>query len=159
MIEKPALIAWLQARMHHVLWLPLAIPLLMGLGWDNQGAMVWGITLVELATMVLLVAVQARAGVVFDMLSAPVLVRLGTLSYGIYLWHYPVVRYFRADHSWPVVVGLTLVISTALAALSFHTVERWAMRVRDRIGSTKPTRPFRQVVKGRHSPRLNRALT
>lgn len=133
-IEKPALVFWLQARMHHALWLPLAIPLLMGLGWDNQGAMVWGITLVELATMVLLVAVQQRTGVVYDMLRTPVLVRLGTLSYGIYLWHYPVVRYFRADHPWPVALALTLVVSAALAALSLATVERWAMRMRDRQG-------------------------
>lgn len=131
-IEKPVFITRLQERMHHALWLPLSIPLLMGLGWDNQGAMVWGITLVELATMVLLVAAQQRAGVVYDMLSAPALVRLGTLSYGIYLWHYPVVRYFRADYSWPVVVVLTLFVSIALAALSFYTVERWALQYRDR---------------------------
>ena len=33
------------------------------------------------------------------MLTAPVLIKLGQLSYGIYLWHYPVVRYLRADYS------------------------------------------------------------
>lgn len=131
-IEKPALVLWLRARMHHALWLPLAIPLLMGLGWDNQGALVWGITFVEIATMVVLVAAQQRSGVVYDMLSTPVLVRLGTLSYGIYLWHYPVVRYFRADHAWPLALALTLAVSIALAALSFYTVERWALRLRDR---------------------------
>lgn len=92
----------------------------------------WGITFVELATMVVLVAAQQRSSVVYDMLSTPVLVRLGTLSYGIYLWHYPVVRYFRADHAWPVALALTLVVSIALAALSFYTVERWALRLRDR---------------------------
>ena len=152
MIEKPALLTWLQARMPHALWLPLAIPLLMGLGWDNQGAMVWGITLVELATMVLLVAAQQRHGVVYDMLSTPVLVRLGALSYGIYLWHYPVVRYFRADHPWPVALALTLVVSSALAALSFYTVERSAMRLRDRA-STPPTL-HRPRLAGRAALRL-----
>ena len=96
--------------------------------------MVWGITVVELATLVVLVAVQQRSSLVYEMLSAPLLVRLGTLSYGIYLWHYPVVRYFRADYAWPVVVLLTLLISTALAALSFYTLERWAMRYRDAGG-------------------------
>ena len=131
MVEKPAFIQALQARMPFAMWLPLAVPLLMELGWDNQGAMVWGITVVELATLVVLVAVQQRAGLVYEMLSAPALARLGALSYGIYLWHYPVVRYFRADHAWPVALVLTLLISTALAALSFHTLERWAMRWRD----------------------------
>ncbi len=130
--ERPAWALWLQERLPHAMWLPLGVPLLMELGWDNQGAMVWGITVVELATMVLLVAVQQRSGLVFDMLSAPALVRLGTLSYGIYLWHYPVVRYLRADLPWPLVVPLALAISTALAALSFYTVERWALNFRDR---------------------------
>lgn len=132
--ERPAFLQWLHQRLPRAMWLPLAVPLLMALGWDNQGAMVWGITVVELATMVLLVAAQQRSGLVYEMLSAPTLVKLGTLSYGVYLWHYPVVRYLRADFSWPVVVILTLAISTALAALSFHTIERWALRYRDRKG-------------------------
>ena len=130
MVERPRLVQWLQLRLSHAMWLPLGFPVLMQLGWDNQGVMLWGITLAELTAMVLLVAVQQRTGLVYEMLSAPLLVRLGTLSYGVYLWHYPVVRYLRADHSWPVVVVLTLVISTALAALSFYTVERWAKRLR-----------------------------
>ena len=134
MVEKPGFVQWLQARMSYAMWLPLAMPLLMELGWDNQGAMVWGITVVEVAAVVVLVAVQQRSGLVYEMLSAPALVRLGTLSYGIYLWHYPVVRYLRADYAWPVVVLLGLAISTALAALSFYTVERWAMRYRDGQG-------------------------
>ncbi len=132
MHERPTPMRWLQDRLPRAMWLPLAVPLLMALGWDNQGAMVWGITVVELATMVLLVAAQQRSGLVYEMLSAPALVKLGTLSYGVYLWHYPVVRYLRADFSWPVVVVLTLAISIALAALSLHTIERWAMRYRDR---------------------------
>lgn len=145
MLEKPAFIQWLQARVPYALWLALAVPLLMQLGWDNQGALVWGITVVELATLVVLVAVQQRTSLVYEMLSAPLLVRLGTLSYGIYLWHYPVVRYFRADYSWPVVVLLALPIATALAALSFYTLERWAMRYRD----GRPVRPA-SLVTARH---------
>ncbi|MEG1456211.1 MAG: FtsW/RodA/SpoVE family cell cycle protein, partial [Comamonas sp.] len=56
-IEKPSWIRALQARMHHAMWLPLAIPLLMRLEWDNQAVMVWGLTVVECAALVLLVAV------------------------------------------------------------------------------------------------------
>ena len=135
MQEKPQWIDWLRARLPHAMWLPLSIPLLMELGWDNQNALLWGLTLVELATLVLLVALQQRSGLVYEMLSAPLLIKLGTLSYGIYLWHYPVVRYLRADYAWPVVVVLGLLISTALSALSFYTLERWAMRYRDGSGS------------------------
>ena len=83
--------------------------------------------------LVLLVALQQRSGLVYEMLSAPLLIKLGTLSYGIYLWHYPVVRYLRAEFAWPVVVVAGLALSTALAALSFYTLERWAMRYRDNL--------------------------
>ena len=101
MIERPDFIAALKARMHHAMWVPLAVPLLMALQWDNQDAMVWGITVVECAAVVLLVAVSQGSGLVYDMLSSPMLVKLGRLSYGVYLWHYPVVRYLRADSRGP----------------------------------------------------------
>lgn len=140
-IEKPSWIRALQARMHHAMWLPLAIPLLMRLEWDNQAVMVWGLTVVECAALVLLVAVQQQRGLVYDMLRAPALVHLGRLSYGVYLWHYPVVRYLRADYSWPVVVVAGLAISVALSALSFYTIERWAMRWRDRPKRVADQRP------------------
>lgn len=131
MAERPDFTAALKSRMHHAMWLPLAVPLLMAMQWDNKDAMLWGITVVECAAIVVLVAVSGGSGLVHDMLSAPWLVRLGRLSYGIYLWHYPVVRYLRAEFSWPVVVVLGLAISMALSALSFHTLERWALRLRD----------------------------
>ena len=132
MLDRPSWLQGLQVRLHHAMWLPLAIPLLMALEWDNQSVMVWGIAVVECAALVLLIAVQQRNGLVYEMLSAPALVRLGRLSYGVYLWHYPVVRYLRADYGWPVVVLLGLAISLALSALSFYTLERWALRWRDR---------------------------
>lgn len=140
MLEKPRFIEGLRQRLPYALWLALAIPLLLELGWDNQGAMVWGLTVVELATVVLLVAAQQRDGLVFQMLNLPILVRLGTLSYGIYLWHYPVVRYLRAEFAWPIVVVVGLALSSALAALSFYTLESWAMRYRDGLTSKAPAR-------------------
>ena len=135
LIEKPQIYATAKAYRQYGMWLPLAIPLLMALEWDNQSVMVWGITVVECAALVILLAIQQPGGLVHDMLSAPALVRLGRLSYGIYLWHYPVVRYLRAEYSWPVVVVLGLAISAALAALSLYTIERWALRWRDRAPS------------------------
>ena len=115
----------------HALWLPLAVPLLLEFGWKNNNALLWGMTVVEAAAVVVLVAAQRRRGLVCSMLGAPLLVWLGKLSYGIYLWHYPVVRYLRDAYEWPIVVALGLPISCLLAALSLHTVERWALRWRD----------------------------
>jgi peptidoglycan/LPS O-acetylase OafA/YrhL len=136
-IERPDLFERLRAQLPRWMWLVLAVPLLMAMEWDDMNAMVWGLTLVELATMAILIAVHRPQGLVAEMLSAPVLVWLGKLSYGIYLWHYPVVRYLRADYPWPVTVALGLAISATLAAISLYTVERWALLWRDRV----PARP------------------
>ena len=131
LVEKPQFYETMKAQRSYAMWLPLAVPLLMALEWDNHDAMIWGIPVVECAAVVVLLAVHQHSGLVYEMLTAPVLMKLGQWSYGIYLWHDPVVRYLRADYSWPVVVVAGLAISTLLAALSFYTIERWAMRMRD----------------------------
>ena len=136
--EQPDFIARARRHLHHALWLPLAVPVLMGLGWDSSDALSWGMPAVEGAAVVLLVAVQRQRGVVWQMLSTPALVKLGQLSYGVYLWHYPVVRYLRADLPWPLVVVMGGAISLALAALSYYSIERWALRGRD--GHPPPAR-------------------
>lgn len=129
--EQPAWFTALRARLPYGIWLVLAVPLLMEQGWDDMNALGWGMTVVELATVVVLLAVLHQRGPVYQVLSGPALVWVGKLSYGIYLWHYPVVRYLRADLPWPATVMLGFALSTALAALSYWTVERWAMRLRD----------------------------
>lgn len=138
MVEKPQWIERLKSLRGYTMWLVLAVPLIMELKWDDHHAMLWGITVVECAALVLLLGVHKHEGLVYEMLTSPTLLKLGQLSYGIYLWHYPVVRYLRTDYSWPVTVIAALVISTALSALSFYTVERWALRYRD---GSKPRLP------------------
>jgi len=130
-MDQHALLARMQTHLPRLMWLPLAVPLLMVFEWGDMGAMVWGLTVVEVAALVVLVAVLPAQGLVYEMLTAPSLVYIGKLSYGIYLWHYPVVRWLRAEFAWPVAVVLGFAISTALAALSFYTIERWALRRRD----------------------------
>ena len=91
--------------------------------------------------LMVLLAVQREHTLLHEMLRAPALVWVGKLSYGVYLWHYPVVRYLRTDLHWSLTVALGLAISLALAALAFHTVERWALRWRDaRPAPHKPPR-------------------
>ena len=137
-LDRHPLLERLQQHLPRLMWIPLAVPLLMAMEWGDMGPMVWGLTVVEMAALVVLVAVLPGQGLVYDMLSAPWLVYIGKLSYGIYLWHYPVVRWLRAEFAWPVTLVLGFVISTALAALSFYTIERWALRRRDAVPQGSP---------------------
>jgi peptidoglycan/LPS O-acetylase OafA/YrhL len=51
------------------------------------------------------------------------IVYMGKLSYGIYLFHYPIMIYLRKSYDWPITLVVGLSIAVALAALSYHTVE------------------------------------
>lgn len=132
----------LHARQKYLLWLLPVVPfLIMGFAWDDSGALLIGFTLVELAAAAIIIAVSKQRGALFEMLSLPALVWLGKMSYGIYLWHYPVVRLLRAHMPWEMVILLGLPLSAAFAALSFYTVERWALRWRDGAARGAPRGP------------------
>ncbi|MSU89092.1 acyltransferase family protein [Rhodobacteraceae bacterium 2CG4] len=65
------------------------------------------------------------------LLAAPPLVRLGQLSYGLYLWHWPVFVFFALrwpEAPWPLAAPGLLALSLALAWGSWHLVERPAAR-------------------------------
>ena len=131
-MERPAWFERARKQIHHGLWLVLLVPVLMALDWDDMNVMTWAMTVVELAAVVVLIAVLPRTGPVYAMLTQPGLVKLGQISYGVYLWHYPVYRVLRAHMDWPLVVLLGSLISVMLATLSFITIERWALGMRDR---------------------------
>jgi peptidoglycan/LPS O-acetylase OafA/YrhL len=133
--------AWFQHLHAHARWslgLILLAPLWIGLKWDDMGVMTWAMTLVELTALALLLAVLPAPGKavpqggVYALLSHPALVKIGQLSYAIYLWHYPIVRALRAHLDWPWVVLLGGALSVLMAQLSWMTVERWGRAWRDR---------------------------
>ncbi len=91
------------------------------------------------AALVVGAAAQGQLGRLDSVLSAPLLVRLGKLSYGIYLWHYPITVALRPHLEGPLLFGAVLVPSVALAWLSFVTVERLPALLAARTGA--PVRP------------------
>jgi peptidoglycan/LPS O-acetylase OafA/YrhL len=88
--------------------------------------------------LVLLPAVFGDMGVGWPrrLLAHPVLAWLGLVSYGIFLWHFPILLGLRdggvADWwpamAFPVLAAMTLAITLVCAALSYYLVERPLMR-------------------------------
>jgi peptidoglycan/LPS O-acetylase OafA/YrhL len=75
-------------------------------------------------------AVTVRGGPIARVLSLPPLVWIGTISYGAYLWHYPVFIQLDAAHTGLTGFPLLLVrfsVTLALAAVSFYLIERPVM--------------------------------
>jgi peptidoglycan/LPS O-acetylase OafA/YrhL len=81
-------------------------------------------------------------------LAAPALVWLGTISYGVYLWHLPVYAALTALPMWPRLFG-TLALSVAIAAISFRYLERPIMAAGRRRASAPPGPTLAFDAKGR----------
>lgn len=72
--------------------------------------------------------------IVSDVLSLPLLVYIGTISYGLYLYHYPIIKIFEREH---LPLPLAILVSFIAAALSWHFIEKPIIR-RARQGLIEP---------------------
>ena len=99
-----------------------------GSGWFDGGFLV-----LSLAVAVMIVAAVQPSGVFRSVLSIAPLVVVGQLSYGLYLFHFPVYQWLDAPATglaaWPL-LGLRVLVTATLAALSFHLVEQPVRRGR-----------------------------
>jgi peptidoglycan/LPS O-acetylase OafA/YrhL len=113
------------------LWLPLpALLVVTHFHWGDLWVATWGMAIVELATASLLFGVRDRSSQLATMLARPLLAWLGRISYGLYLWHYPVFFYLRERLRWDEVLLVGFPLSVALAAGSYYTLEAWMARWR-----------------------------
>jgi peptidoglycan/LPS O-acetylase OafA/YrhL len=115
------------------LWLPVAALSIYRFQWGAMDVESWGLTVIELASFAVLLELHDQpAGAFARVLSPPPLVWLGQMSYGIYLWHYPIMRVLREVTSWEMQLLGGAALSIAVAALSYYPVEAWARHVRGR---------------------------
>jgi peptidoglycan/LPS O-acetylase OafA/YrhL len=82
------------------------------------------------AAAIIIGAICVPSGVIARFLSLRPLVWLGTISYGAYLWHYPVYVYLDASRTGQIGLALLAIrfaATIALAAASYYLVERRVM--------------------------------
>ncbi|MCW3040240.1 MAG: acyltransferase [Solirubrobacterales bacterium] len=89
----------------------------------------------------LVAAVVGRPGMVPGLTSRPV-VAVGTVSYGIYLWHFPIIQWLRATQHMPddllSACALTMTLSVVAGTASHLALERPVLR---RVAGPREPRP------------------
>jgi peptidoglycan/LPS O-acetylase OafA/YrhL len=128
----------LSATLKYSAWL-IAIPGLILIGIpaaQSAGFSAIGmhIAIAFFAVVILLEAVISQAGMLAWLLSRRWLVYVGKISYGLYLWHYPIFCEVQA-RKWPLrfefVIELGLTILATMT--SFYLIERPALRLKRRF--------------------------
>ncbi|WP_198683618.1 acyltransferase family protein [Peristeroidobacter agariperforans] len=91
-----------------------------------------GVTLAELSAFVLICYVKDHPN--SSLLASGPVAYIGKLSYGIYLWHFPLVLLLRDVHAqpWWLTLSATLLFSFAMAALCLHLVDTPLKQWRER---------------------------
>ncbi|MDQ1630971.1 MAG: hypothetical protein QOJ32_144 [Frankiaceae bacterium] len=125
-------------------------------GWLYRG----GFTLVALATAaVVAAATTVPTGLLARAFSVRPLAYLGRISYGVYLWHWPVVVYLtpaRLPLSGAALALARVGVTLLVAAVSFHFVEQPIRRggLRAFLSRTRPAAGPRRRFVPRLDPRL-----
>ena len=128
-------------------WLAvLALAGTLGTAWlwtHADGTDAWlyrgGFTAAALAVAAVLAhAVASPRGPTAWVLALPPLVWLGRISYGLYLWHWPLFQFVTAERtglSGPALLGMRCGLTVAVATVSFYAIEqpirrgRWMRRL------------------------------
>ncbi|MBK9178122.1 MAG: acyltransferase [Acidimicrobiales bacterium] len=100
----------------------------------------WGLTLATVSAAVLIAALAAAPG---GLLARPLRLRpvvwVGRISYGLYLWHWPVFVIANQGRLgwglWPT-TALRVALTFAFATASFYLWERPFLRLKSRLGGT-----------------------
>ena len=103
-------------------------------GYGSSFMSLGGFTFLAIATGVLIVnVVLDTPGYLGAFLECGPLVWVGRISYGLYLWHYPI---FKATSflklSWPLQLTVALAFTLAVTCLSYYLIERPALSLKRR---------------------------
>lgn len=115
----------------------LAALLCLG-NWRVQWVYQYGFVLAELSAAALILEVLTnREGLLGRLAGAKWLVWVGSISYGLYLWHYPIyLAMFAMKFNMPSVITLGSLLALVAATLSYYVVEKPLSRYKRRFGGS-----------------------
>jgi peptidoglycan/LPS O-acetylase OafA/YrhL len=130
-----------------VAWVALVVCLSIGY-WRAPWSLVVMPNVAHIAAVGLLISASTKESWVSSVLTSPTLVAIGTISYGMYLWHYPIAIYFRELTPWYWTGSIVLSLSIAMATVSYWIVERPLQQFRRSLGDHQPNAEAKIAVSG-----------
>lgn len=104
--------------------------------WQTSSLYQWQYTVAACCVALIILEVLCRpTEPLGKLLSLPLFTSLGTISYGVYLWHYPVIHFtgLISGYTGLQLVLLAGIITLLLAGVSWITVETPALRLKKRF--------------------------
>lgn len=108
--------------------------------WNSATLYVWQLPIIHLACAVAIYNLSYARGAFAQLLGQKLFVYLGRISYGIYLWHFPVLLVLikLGQAGWPL-LALTFITTILIASASYFTIELPALALKRKF------RPRREV--------------
>ncbi len=122
---------------------PVALLVVLGLlalviraDWTHPQMYYWGFTTTALLTLLLILDVTSNPrSLLARLLTLRWLVWTGTISYGLYLWHFPIYRTLvTAGVTGPTMIVLGTLATFIVATASYYAMERPLLRLKQRFG-------------------------
>ena len=135
---------------------PISVALLLAFSmlsdWRDPRMYYWGFIVVALLTAVLILDVLMNSqSIVKKFLAMRWLVWVGSISYGLYLWHYPIYRTMSAlGFNGLAIITIGSLVTFIVAALSYYLMERPILKLKKRFTRATPNPAFeRDAAKAR----------
>lgn len=100
--------------------------------WQSAALYLWQYAIILAATAVVIIDITHRPrGFLARLLALPPMVGLGTISYGLYLWHFPIIGYVGVyGVTGAAAVFLSAALTLSAAIFSWFVIERPALRLK-----------------------------
>ena len=141
--DRPALAKWLK-RLAPVsvavfAWITWSVT------WKSPSLYYWLMAVVEVLVVLMILQIYtSERSPTATLLSLRPLVWTGSISYGLYLWHFPIYAVLRATGRGPRGMVAGTILTFAIAALSYYALERPILRLKQRLrGSSTGTVAYR----------------
>ncbi len=105
--------------------------------WHSEWSIKYGYITTETCATILIIALVTQKSTRFlSIFNNPILVQIGILSYGLYIWHYPVFR-TMFENGWRgrEVLLYGFPISFTIATLSFNYIERPFLKLKKQFAT------------------------